>query len=91
MGTRKKRSAFVPRAVLGASFGTVVPACVVVGLQACSSGPTLGVAAVAYCCFEASLPDADASDATDAKSDAPSDVITDGDAPTDVVGDAEGQ
>jgi hypothetical protein len=63
----RKRSSFVPRLVLGAGFGGVVPACVALGLQACSSSPPLGVAAVAYCCFEASTGDADASDA---KSDA---------------------
>jgi hypothetical protein len=63
----RKRSAFVPRAVLGASFGSVVPACVVLGLQACGTSAPQGVAAVAYCCFEASTPDAnDASDAADA-------------------------
>ncbi len=76
----RKRSAIVPRAVFGVSFGGVVPACVAIGIQACSSGPVLGVAAVAYCCFEASAPDADASDG-DAKSesstDAPSDVVVD--------------
>ncbi len=78
---RRRRSAIVPRAVFGVSFGGVVPAAVAIGIQACSSGPVLGVAAVAYCCFEAGLPDADASDATDSPSetatDAPSDVTTD--------------
>lgn len=88
MGTRKKRSAFVPRAVLGASFGSVVPACVALGLQACSNSGPAGVAAVAYCCFEASLPDGDASDAaSEAKTDAPSDVTTD--APSDAITDAQ--
>lgn len=84
----RKRSAIVPRVVRAASFGAVVPACVAFGLQACSNGgPVLGVAAVAYCCFEASLPDADASDAPNETSDAPndakldsaSDVTTEGD------------
>lgn len=81
----RRRSAIVPRAVFGVSFGGVIPACVVAGIQACSSGPVLGVAAVAYCCFEASLPDADAGDGdavseamTDAPSDAPTDAIGDG-------------
>jgi hypothetical protein len=80
----RKRSAIVPRAVFGVSFGGVVPACVALGIQACSSGPVLGVAAVAYCCFEASAPDADAGDA-------PSDSQSDGaDAPSDAVTDAIG-
>ncbi len=82
----RRRSAIVPRAVFGVSFGGVIPACVVAGIQACSSGPVLGVAAVAYCCFEASLPDADAGDGdavSEATTDAPSDVVTDavGDGP----------
>lgn len=81
----RKRTFFVPRAVLGASFGGVVPACVAFGLQACSNTvpPPYGVAAVAYCCFEASLGDGDASDASDeaiddATADAPDDVAIDG-------------
>jgi hypothetical protein len=76
----RKRSAIVPRAVFGVSFGGVVPACVAIGIQACSSGPVLGVAAVAYCCFEASTPDADASDGdatSESSTDAPSDVVVD--------------
>ena len=81
----RRRSAIVPRAVFGVSFGGVIPA-LVAGLQACSSGPVLGVAAVAYCCFEASVPDADASDGdavSEATTDAPSDAVTDaiGDGP----------
>jgi hypothetical protein len=83
-----KRTKIVPRAVFGVSFGGVVPASIMLGLQACSSGPVLGVAAVAMCCFEAGSPDgdADASDATDSTSeasDAPSETTTDatGDAP----------
>jgi len=70
----RKRSAFVPKVIFGVSFGGVIPALLI---QACSSKPPMGVAAVAYCCFEASLPDGDASDATEAASDAPSDVATD--------------
>jgi hypothetical protein len=45
----------------------------------------LGVAAVAMCCFEASLPDGDASDA---KSEATSDAPVD--SPSDVTGDVTG-
>lgn len=45
----------------------MIPACVALGLQACSNPITYGVAAVAYCCFEAGPGDGDA----DAKSDAP--------------------
>lgn len=56
------------------SFGSVVPACVALGLQACSNSEPMGVAAVAYCCFEASVPDGDASDA---QTDASQDVATD--------------
>ena len=81
-----KRTKIVPRAVFGVSFGGVVPASILLGLQACGSGPVLGVAAVAMCCFEASLPDGDASDAKSEASDAPSDSTTD--APNDVMGDA---
>ncbi len=77
-----KRTKIVPRAVFGVSFGGVVPA-IVLGLQACSSGPVLGVAAVAMCCFEASLPDA-----SDAKSEATSDAPVD--SPSDVTGDVTG-
>ncbi len=77
---RRRRSAIVPRAVLGVSFGGVVPAAVALGIQACSSSPPPGVAAVAYCCFEAS-PGPDANAAGDSPSetttDAPSDVTTD--------------
>ena len=81
----KRRSFFGPRAVLGASFGGVVPACVALGIQACSSGPIVGVAAVAYCCFEAGLGDGDAGDATEASTDGADDVQADApaDAPTD--------
>ncbi len=84
----RKRSAIVPRAVFGVSFGGVVPACVAIGIQACSnSGPLPGVAAVAYCCFEASVPpDADASDG-DAVSDTGKDAPSD--AELDVVGDVK--
>ncbi len=82
----RRRSAIVPRAVFGVSFGGVVPACVALGIQACSSGPVLGVAAVAYCCFEASTTDADASDG-DAVSDSKSDSA---DSPSDAVTDAPG-
>jgi hypothetical protein len=82
-----KRSRIVPRAVFGVSFGGVVPASIVLGLQACSSGPVLGVAAVAMCCFEASLPDGDASDATNEASDAPADTTSD--VTTDAIGDAK--
>ena len=77
----KKRTYFVPRAVFGVSFGGVVPACVALGIQACSNTPPMGVAAVAYCCFEAGTNDGDASDATpeasDAQTDAPEDVVAD--------------
>jgi len=78
----KKRTYFVPRAVFGVSFGGVVPACVALGIQACSSTtPPMGVAAVAYCCFEAGTNDGDASDATpeasDAETDASNDVTSD--------------
>jgi hypothetical protein len=83
----RKKTAIVPRAVFGVSFGSVVPASIMLGIQACSSGPTLGVAAVAMCCFEASLPDGDASDAAkETASDAPGDSPTDTSA-TDAVGD----
>ncbi|HEX4512501.1 MAG TPA: hypothetical protein VH054_03160 [Polyangiaceae bacterium] len=68
------------------SFAGVVPASIVLGLQACSSGPVLGVAAVAMCCFEASMPDADASDAKTEASDAPEDSPSD--VTSDVIGDA---
>ena len=81
-----RRTKIVPRAVFGVSFGGVVPASIVLGLQACSSGPVLGVAAVAMCCFEASLPDGDASDAKTEASDAPSDTTSD--VATDVVSDS---
>jgi hypothetical protein len=84
-----KRTKIVPRAVFGVSFGGVVPASIVLGIQACSSpGPILGVAAVAMCCFEASAPDGDASDAPSEASDAPADTTTDtiGDSPSDVKG-----
>ena len=75
----RKRSFFVPRAVFGAGFKGVVPACVVAGLQACSNSVPPGVAAVAYCCFEASLPDAsDGGDASDAPEDATTDAPEDG-------------
>lgn len=75
----RKRTAVVPRAVLGASFGSVIPACVALGIQACSNGnPLPGVAAVAYCCFDASLGDGDAADST--TNDAPSDVTTEAEA-----------
>jgi hypothetical protein len=76
----RRRSFFVPRAVFGVSFGGVVPACVALGIQACNSGgPVLGVAAVAYCCFEASVPEGgDASEAsTDAENDSATDSATD--------------
>lgn len=81
-----KRTKIVPRAVFGVSFGGVVPASIMLGLQACGSQPVLGVAAVAMCCFEASLPDGDASDANSEASDAPTDTTTDttSDAPDDV-------
>ena len=82
----KKRTYFVPRAVFGASFGGVVPACVALGIQACSnSTPPLGVAAVAYCCFEAGTNDGDASDATEDTTDATEDAANDvaSDAPGD--------
>jgi hypothetical protein len=47
----RRKSAFVPRAVLGATFASVVPV-----LGACGNGQTPpGVAAVAYCCFEAGV------------------------------------
>jgi hypothetical protein len=81
----RRRTAFVPRAVLGASFGSVVPACVALGIQACSTSGPPGVAAVAYCCFEAGKPDGDASDAS--PTDAPSETSSDG-ATTDGSGDA---
>jgi hypothetical protein len=81
-----KRTKIVPRAVFGVSFGGVVPASILLGLQACGSGPVLGVAAVAMCCFEASLPDGDASDAQSEASDAPSDTTSD--VTTDAIGDA---
>jgi hypothetical protein len=81
-----KRTKIVPRAVFGVSFGGVVPASILLGLQACGSQPVLGVAAVAMCCFEASLPDGDASDAKTEASDAPSDSPSD--VSTDVIGDA---
>ena len=86
-----KRTKIVPRAIFGVSFGGVVPASIAIGLQACSSQPVLGVAAVAMCCFEASLPDGDASDAKSEASDAPSDTTSDApaDAPSDVVGDVQ--
>lgn len=80
----RKRSFFVPRAVLGAKFGGgIVPACVALGIQACSNTGPMGVAAVAYCCFEAGLNDGDAGDATEAAadvttSDAPEDTSNDG-------------
>jgi hypothetical protein len=75
----QKRSAIVPRAVLKASFASVVPACVVLGLQACGNTGPLGVAAVAYCCFDASVGDGDASDAktVDAPHDGSSDAVSD--------------
>jgi hypothetical protein len=73
----RRRSFFVPRSVLGASFGGVVPACVAIGIQACSSPPVYGVAAVAYCCFEAGLPDGDGGDATEASTDADTDATAD--------------
>jgi hypothetical protein len=54
---RRKKTALVPRIVLGASFIAVVPAC---ALTACGGpdpilqlGITFGVAAVAFCCFDA--------------------------------------
>lgn len=83
---RKKSSSFVPRLVKRAAFVSVVPACVTLG--ACSSDKMqLGVAAVAFCCFEAGVAqmmfdaraDSDAAmeasaDAADARSDAPTDA-----------------
>jgi hypothetical protein len=83
----RKRSRFVPRAVFGAGFGSVVPACVIVGIQACGTNtPPPGVAAVAYCCFDAAAKDGEAGDATitDSAVDADAQV----DAPKDVTGDA---
>jgi hypothetical protein len=73
----RRRTAFVPRAVLGASFGSVVPACVALGIQACGSGPIIGVAAVAYCCFEAGKGDGDADASDSAQADAPSETSAD--------------
>ena len=73
--------AIVPSLVLGASFAAVVPAFVVscsgtdpiVSMKDAKPDMTFyGVAAVAYCCFEAGVadagftPDADAGDASDA-------------------------
>ena len=92
----KKRTRIVPSLVVTASFIGVIPAC---ALGACG-GTTgsqdgggdakvdqfLGVAAVAMCCFEASLPDGDASDATSEASDAPSEATSD--VATDAIGDA---
>ena len=81
-----RRSAFVPRMVLKAGFASVVPALALI--EACSSSPVvMGVAAVAYCCFEAGLGDGDANDAV---SDAPKDVATDvtSDVATDAVSDS---
>lgn len=88
MATRK-RTAFVPRSVLGASFGSVVPACVALGIQACGNGGPVGVAAVAYCCFDATMPDGDASDAkaNDVSTDTPED--TSGDVTSDAPSDAQ--
>ena len=84
---RRKRTAFVPRKVFAVSFGSVIPACVAFGIEACSTGPVIGVAAVAYCCFEASTHDGDASDApaTDSPNDTASEAASDsaGDAPKD--------
>ncbi len=90
---RRKRFAFVPRSVIGASFGAVVPAIALWGLEACSSsGPVIGVAGVAYCCFEAGVAaDAfggDASDGGDAQGDAQAaDAQDAADAPGDAPGD----
>jgi len=52
---KRRKTSLVPRIVLGASFVSVVPACV----AACSGGDPIfnlgnqfGVAAVAFCCFD---------------------------------------
>jgi hypothetical protein len=87
----KRRGSIVPRVVLGASFVAVVPQ-----ITACSGPDPIvqfgqifyGVAAVAYCCFDAGVADVafvpDATDSGDAPADAPDDVDTDAtDAPTD--------
>ena len=92
----KKRTRIVPSLVVTASFVGVIPMC---ALEACGGTTStqdgggdatndqfLGVAAVAMCCFEASLPDGDASDANAEASDAPSDTTTD--VTTDVIGDS---
>lgn len=75
MRSRRSRTHFVPKLVLGATFVAVVPACVLV---ACGGTTTSGdggsdaqseflpgVAAVAYCCFDA-MGVADAAFAKDA-------------------------
>lgn len=84
---KRRRSALVPRSVIGARFCAVVPTFVLLGIEACSSGgPVVGVAAVAYCCFEAGVADAaflQDGDAQSGDSDAPSDAPSDGDAPSD--------
>jgi hypothetical protein len=80
----RKRSRFVPRAVFGAGFGSVIPACGIAFIQACSNSTPPGVAGVAYCCFDAATGndgDGDATDAHDA-------TITDG--ANDVSADADG-
>ncbi len=81
----RRKSNIVPGLVLGASFTAVVPACV---LTACGGtdpvlniGTFYGVAAVAYCCFDAMgvAVDAFTLDARDAAKEA--DAATEGDAP----------
>ena len=86
----RRKSNIVPGLVLGASFTAVVPSVVV----ACSGqdpvtnldNKFLGVAAVAYCCFEGGgvadvgfRPEAGdaAKEASDAANDAPADTATD--------------
>ena len=92
----RRKSNIVPGLVLGASFTGVVPA---VAITACSGqdpvtnldNKYLGVAAVAYCCFEAGV----AADAfvMDASKDAPKEATGDApdtgsDAPIDSPGDS---
>lgn len=78
---RKKKMSIVPSLVLGASFAAVIPAAAlgcsggdpVVGNTKDAKPDTIwyGVAAVAYCCFEAGVADvtfgsdADAAEASD--------------------------
>lgn len=81
-----KRTRVVPNLVLSATFASVIPACALVACGGTEIGDggsdatnevILGVAAVAYCCFDAMgvadigfIPDAPSDSAKDAPSDA---------------------